>query len=122
MGRTVLYFAIAALAVFVLAAVFVLDTGGGALESARQVSVHDLSVEPDVHDGERVTAAGVLRRLTEPEEHFVLTDGGLGVVVQGFNAKALRLLDGENVTVTGRFGFDSENGTYIDTESVTRSP
>ncbi|HEU4760096.1 MAG TPA: hypothetical protein VFT91_08975 [Dehalococcoidia bacterium] len=119
MGRTLLYLAIVALAAFVLAAVFVLDTGGGALETAHGVSVHDLSVEAEVHDGERVTAEGVLRRFTDPEEEFVLTESGLGVVVRGFNVQALRRLDGQKVTVTGRFGFDSKNGTYIKADSVT---
>ena len=121
MGRTLIYLSILVLAVFVLAAAFLLQTGGESLSSpaAVPVSVHDLSVAPQDHAAERVVTKGVLRFLHEPNDHFVVTADGLGVIVRGYDEGLLRALDGQEVTVTGRFGFDRETGTYIDAESVT---
>ena len=102
-----------------LAAAFVLQHGGGSTEAATEVSVHDLSVEYRAHDRQRVSTEGVLRRVQEPEEHFVVTADGLGIVVRGYSAEALRALDGRTVAVTGRFGFDQPNGVYIEADTVT---
>jgi len=119
MGRLLIYLCILVLAVFVLSAAFLLQTGGGTSSAAMPVSVHDLSVAPRDHAEERVATTGVLRFLHEPGDHFVVTADGLGVIVRGYDEQALRALDGQTVTVTGRFGFDKETGTYIDAESVT---
>jgi len=119
MGRTLIYLCILVLAVFVLTAAFLLQTGDGSSSAAMPVSVHDLSVAPQAHDDERVVATGVLRLVRDPNDHFLLTEEGLGVIVRGYDEAALRALDGQTVTVTGRFGFDGETGTYIDAESVT---
>ena len=122
MGRTLIYLSILVLAVFVLAAAFLLQAGGGTSSAAMPVSVHDLSVAPQDHDDERVSTTGVLRFLHEPNDHFVVTADGLGVIVRGYDEQALRALAGQAVTVTGRFGFDAETGTYIDAESVAAAP
>ena len=119
MGRFLIYLSILALAVFVLAAAFLLQTGSESSSAAMPVSVHDLSVAPQAHDDERVVTTGVLRLVHEPDDHFLVTADGLGVIVRGRDAAVLRALDGQAVTVTGRFGFDQETGTYIDAESVT---
>lgn len=119
MGRTLLYACLLVLAVFVLSAAFLLQSGGRTSSAAMQVSVHDLSVAPQAHAEERVATTGVLRFLHEPDDHFVVTADGLGVIVRGYDEEALRALDGQTVTVTGRFSFDKETGTYIDAESVT---
>jgi len=124
MGRTLIYLSILVLAVFVLAAAFLLQTGGESLSSpaAVPVSVHDLSVAPQAHAAERIVTTGVLRLIHEPDDHFLVTADGLGVIVRGYDETALRALDGQAVTVTGRFGFDEKTGTYIDAESVTTAP
>ena len=124
MGRTLIYLSILVLAVFVLAAAFLLQTGGESLSSpaAVPVSVHDLSVSPEAHDDERVVTTGVLLLVHEPDDHFLVTADGLGVIVRGYDEAALRALDGQAVTVTGRFGFDEKTGTYIDAESVAAAP
>ena len=119
MGRFLMYACLLVLAVFVLSAAFLLQSGGGTSSAAMPVSVHDLSTAPEEHDDERVSTTGVLRFLHEPDDHFVVTAEGLGVIVRGYDEAALRALDGQTVTVTGRFGFDKETGTYIDAESVT---
>jgi len=122
MGRFLIYLCILLLAVFVLAAAFLLRTGGESSSAAMPVSVHDLSVAPQAHAEERVVTIGVLRLSHEPNDHFLVTEEGLGVIVRSYNAAALRALDGQRVTVTGRFGFDGETGTYIDAERVTAAP
>jgi len=119
MGRFLMYACLLVLAVFVLSAAFLLQSGGGTSSAAPTVSVHDLSTAPEEHDDERVSTTGVLRFLHEPNDHFVVTAEGLGVIVRGYDEAALRALDGQSVTVTGRFGFDDKNGTYIDAESVS---
>lgn len=119
MGRLLIYAWILVLAVFVLAAAFLLQAGGKPSAAAMPVSVHDLSVAPQAHAEERIVTTGVLRFLHEPDDHFLVTADGLGVIVRGYDEQALRALDGQTVTVTGRFGFDAETGAYIDAESVT---
>jgi hypothetical protein len=121
MGRFLVYAWILVLGAFVLAAAFLLQAGGKSSSGAMPVSVHDLSVAPQAHAEERVATTGVLRFLHEPDDHFVVTADGLGVIVRGYDEAALRALDGQTVTVTGRFGFDRETGTYIDAESVARA-
>jgi hypothetical protein len=123
MGRFLIYLCILVLALFVLAAALLLQTGGESLSSpsAAPVSVHDLSVAPEAHAGERIVTTGVLRLVHEPNDHFLVTADGLGVVIRGYDEAALRPLDGQEVTVTGRFGYDADTGTYIDAESVSAS-
>ena len=122
MGRFLIYLCILVLAVFVLSAAFLLQAGGKSSSAAMPVSVHDLSVAPEAHAAERIVTTGVLRFLHKPNDHFVVTADGLAVIVRGHDAAALRALDGQRVTVTGRFGFDGETGTYIDAERVTAAP
>jgi len=121
MGRFLIYLSILVLAVFVLTAGFLLQTGGESLSVAAPVSVHDLSVAPQAHVGERIVTTGVLRLVHEPDDHFLVTEEGLGVIVRGHDDEALRALDGQTVTVTGRFGYDADTGTYIDAEIVARA-
>ncbi|MDO8615241.1 MAG: hypothetical protein Q7T33_05830 [Dehalococcoidia bacterium] len=111
MGRTLIYLSILVLAVFVLAAAFLLQTGDESLSSpaAAPVSVHDLSVAPQAHTAERIVTTGVLRLIHEPDDHFLVTADGLGVIVRGHDEAVLRALDGQTVTVTGRFGYDAES-------------
>ena len=117
MGRFLVYACILVLAVFVLAAAFLLQASGKSSSGAMPISVHDLSVAPQAHAEERVATTGVLRFLHEPDDHFVVTADGLGVIVR-FDEATLRPLDGLTVRVTGRFGYDADTGTYIDAQSV----
>lgn len=119
MGRLFVYSTIAGLAAFVVLFFLVIERGGGSSAAVMPVSVHDLSVAPQAHADERVETTGVLRRVQEPEEHFLVTEDGLGVLVRGYPASALRALAGHTVTVSGRFGYDATEGTYIEAETVT---
>jgi len=114
-----MYTILAALAVFVLAAAFLVQHGGGGIAAATEVSVHDLSVGYQAYASQRVSTEGVLRRIQEPEEHFVVTADGLAIVLRGYSPEALRALDGRTVAVVGRFGFDQPSGVYIEAENVT---
>src|SRR4030066_114865 len=113
MGRFLVYACILVLAVFVLAVAFLLQASGKSSSGALPVSGHDLSGAPQAPAEERVAPTGVLRFLHEPDDHFIVTADGLGVIVRGYDEDALRALDGQTGTVTGRFGFDEERGTSI---------
>ncbi len=119
MGRLIVYSLILILTVFLLTTVFVLRGGGDASAAAMRVSVHDLSTAPQAHAEERVATSGVLRLVQEPTEHFLITADGLGIIVRGYDIRELRKLVEQEVTVTGRFGFDAVDGTYIEADSVT---
>ncbi len=119
MGRLIVYSLILVLAVFLLTTVFVLERGGDPSAAVVQVSVHDLSVAPQAHTQELVTTRGVLRLIQEPTEHFLITADGLGITVRGYDIRELRKVVEQEVTVTGRFGFDAVNGTYIEADSIT---
>ena len=119
MGRLIMYSLILILAVFLLTTVFVLERGGDPSEAVMQVSVHDLSVAAPAHAQELVTTRGVLRLVQEPTEHFLITADGLGILVRGYDIRELRKLVEQKVTVTGRFGFDAVDGSYIEADSVT---
>jgi hypothetical protein len=121
MTRSILYAAIVLLALFVLSAAFLLERGSSS-QAAVSVSVHDLSTAPQAHDGDRVTTSGVLRLALEPEEEFLLTADGLGILIVGYDEALLRPLDGRGATIVGRFGFTERDGVYIQAESVTEIP
>jgi len=119
MARLALYLTILVLALFVLTSAFVLRHGGGASEAIRRVSVHDLATATEQYVGERVTTVGVLRQLQEPEEHFVVEAGEMRVAIIGYDREALLELEGQTVTVTGRFDFKEGTGRLIQADSVT---
>jgi hypothetical protein len=119
MGRVLLYTFMALLGVFVFVTWTIIESGGSATEAAHEVSVHDLSFGSDIYGGSLVSTGGVLRFLTEPEDHFVVTDEGLGIVIRGYDEDELRRLRGRTVTVIGRFDFDEPNGVYIVPDLVT---
>ena len=119
MGRLIVYSLILILAVFLLTTVFVLKRGGDPSAAVMLVSVHDLSVAPQSHAQELVTTRGVLRFFGEPTAHYLITADGLGIIVRGYDIRELRKLAEQEVAVTGRFGFDAVDGTYIETDSVT---
>ena len=119
-ARFFVYAAILVLAVFVLTATFVLGNGGSSSSEAEMtVSIHDLATFSEQYRGQRVTTEGVLRRYDEPDEHFALEDGELRVAVSSPAVEALRPLEGQHVSVTGRFDFKLGTGRYIEAERVT---
>ncbi|MDO8616697.1 MAG: hypothetical protein Q7T33_13335 [Dehalococcoidia bacterium] len=119
MGRVLMYLAIGGLALFVGTATFLTEHGGGSTAAVAQVTVHNLRMSPQSYVGKVVTTEG---RLSFTEEHglFQVVSEDLAVVIRTYDgAEDLPQLSGLDVRVTGRFGFDSELGIYLDADSVT---
>ncbi len=117
MGRTLMYSAIGGLAVFVLSAAFLVQSGGGSIAQAGDRSIHDLFLEPERFDGAGVTTEGVLRPGNSGEE-FLVTADGLGIIVRSDSLDRLRELEGRKVRISGRFGVDEDAGVFIDAITI----
>ena len=115
MGRTLMYAAIAALAVLVLSASFLLKHGGESIASAQHVSVHDLTSGPSRFDGMAVTTVGVLGFSEEHDRYELVADGNFAVIIRNYEGEILldRIV-GREVRVRGLFGADQGSGVYID--------
>ena len=115
MGRTLIYVAITALAVFVLSATFFLRHGGESIASVQHVSVHDLTAAPSRFEGEVVTTVGVLSFSEEHDHYELVGDANFAVSIREYTGEnPLDGLLGREVRVRGVFGSDSESGVYID--------
>jgi hypothetical protein len=115
-----MYGLIIGLAMFVAASYLLIDTGGStSTASAREVSVHDLTQSVDSYVGEEVTTTG---RLTFSEEHQayqITDDGNFAIIIRDFSDEAILLsLQNKEVRVTGIFGSDAEDGTFIQASAV----
>lgn len=119
MGRFIVYSLILALSVFLISSAVVLRRGGGSSEAVMQVSVHDLISGTERFIDQRVTTFGVLQRMEAPEEHFVLEDSEFRIGIVGFEVSALRALEGQKVTVVGRFDVEEGIGRRIEVEAIT---
>ena len=126
-ARVVTYLVIALLALFVFSTTFVLDHGGGGATPAGvggHVSIHDLSLVPDTYRGKTVITEGTLGFSSEVKQHQIVDPDPVdpsksqAVVVLGYDALALRALEGQRVSVTGRFDFDPATGIFIDADIV----
>lgn len=119
MGRTLMYAAIAALAVFVLWATFVLKHGGESVASVQQVSVHDLTTGPSRFEGQPVTTVGTLSFSEEHDRYQIVDEGNFAVIIREYvGEELLGGLTGVRVRVSGVFGSDEESGVYIDARYV----
>jgi hypothetical protein len=81
------------------------------------ISVHDLSANPDAHRGETLTTFGTLN-FSEQTQQYQLVDEDLAVVVNGYELDALQSLNGQRVSVTGRFDFADGTGIFIDADVI----
>ncbi len=119
MGRTLMYAAIAVLALLVLSATFVLKHGGESAASVQQVSVHDLTTSPGAFEGKPVTTVGMLGFSEEHSRYQIVGDGNFAVIIREHaDGNSLAGLVGLLVRVSGVFGFDEESGVYIDADFV----
>ena len=119
-ARVVTYTIIALLAVFVLSTTFVLDHGGGSATPETgdgTVSIHDLSLEPERHEGDIVTTQGTLGFVDETKQYH-LVDEGSAVVITEYELEALHALKDQRVSVTGRFDIDPNTGIFIDADTI----
>lgn len=119
MGRTVMYAAIAALAVFLLSDTFLLKHGGESVAAVQHVSVHDLTTGPSVFDGESVATTGLLGFSEEHGRYQLVDEGNFAIIIRQYaSEEVLDGLVGRRVRVSGVFGISPESGVYIDADSV----
>jgi hypothetical protein len=119
-ARIVTYTIIALLAVFVLSTTFVLDHGGGSATPETgdgTISIHDLSLEPDRHEGDTVTTKGTLG-FSDATKQYHLVEEGVAVVITDYELEALHALKDQRVTVTGRFDTDPSTGIFIEADTI----
>ncbi len=122
MARILTYVVIVVLGIFVITTTFLLDgDGSGANPDAPEgtISIHDLSLQPARYKGDTVTTVGNVMFSADTNQHQVVEDGQ-AIVITGHEVEALRALEGQHVSVTGRFDFDAETGIYIDAEEIRR--
>jgi hypothetical protein len=123
MGRALMYTAIAALAVFVLLATFVLQSGGESIAAVQHVSVHDLTSGPARYVGYPVTTEGALTYSDEHERFEIVAEGDFAILIREYHGDAIiSEYVGEEVRVSGTFGFEDEFGVYIDADVVAPVP
>jgi hypothetical protein len=118
MARAITYAVIAGLALFVLATTFLIDKGGGSATPVppdQNISVHDLSLEPEAHRGNTVTTTGTLKFSPDIKQHQIV-DEGVAIVLVGYEEEAFQSLEEKLVTVTGKFDFDLGTGIFIDVD------
>jgi hypothetical protein len=128
MGRFLMYALLAVLAIFVLATYTLLEHGGGSIAAPspngnvrgdRDVSIHDLTLDPSEYLGEEVITEGVLSYSDEHERYQIIDEGNYAVIVRSYgNTAKLESLEGVKVRVQGTFGHDNRYGVYIDAESL----
>jgi hypothetical protein len=118
-GRALMYTALVALITFVLSAYFLLEHGGGKIAAVQEVSLHGLTLTPQSYEGEVVSTSGKLvhndglnvYELGAPDENYP-------VVIRTSDERVLASLVGQDVIVTGLFGFENGLGVYIEADSV----
>lgn len=119
MGRFLTYGTIAVLAVFVLSATFLLQSGGESIASVQRVSVHDLTTSPQRYRGDPITTQGVLTYSDEHERYQVVEDGNYALVVREYHGhSSLEALVDKDVRISGVFDFNDDLGVYIDADFV----
>ncbi len=119
MVRGLMYVAIAALAVLILSATFLLSHGGQSIASVQHVSVHDLTTAPGRFEGKSVTTVGVLGFSEEHDLYQLVGEGNFAIVIREYTGEnSLDGLVGRQVRVRGVIGSDRELGVYIDASYV----
>jgi hypothetical protein len=118
-GRALMYTALVALITFVLSTYFLVEHGGGKISAVQEVSLHGLTLTPQNYEGEVVSTSGRLvhndnlnvYEIGSPDENYP-------VVIRMSDERVLVPLVGQDVIVTGLFGFENGLGVYIEADSV----
>ena len=127
MGRLLMYGTLALLAIFVLATYTLLEHGGGSIAAPdpngrprdRDVSIHDLTLDPGRYLGDEIITEGTLSYSTGHDRYQIVDDGNYAVIIRNYgNTAKLESLEGVRVRVQGTFGQDSVFGVFIDPESL----
>jgi hypothetical protein len=118
-GRALMYTALVALITLVLSTYFLLEHGGGKIAAVQEVSLHGLTLTPHNYEGEVVSTSGKLVRNDNLNVYEIgAPDENYPVVIRKFDERVLASLVGQDVTVSGLFGFESGVGVYIEADSV----
>jgi len=123
MGRFVMYAVLVTLAAFVLSTYVLLEHGGESIAAVEAASIHDLSTQPERFANHEVSVQGRMRHNAELDQFEVLDEspGGanFALVVRSYHTEdRLPALDGKSVRITGKVGFNSEVGIYIDADTI----
>ncbi|MEO8458291.1 MAG: hypothetical protein ABI559_10805 [Chloroflexota bacterium] len=122
MGRTIMYAALAVLAVLVISALFVLKHGESGIASPKGVTLHELTTGPDFYNKHNVSTNGQLQYDDSRKEYVLIDTEGEGqnfaVVVRQTGGPPIASLVGRVVQVQGIFGYEPVTGTFIDNAYV----
>ena len=112
-----MYTVLASLAAFVLASYFLLEHGGAEMGLARDATLHDLTSQPHIYEGEIVTTSGTLSHNVGLGQYEIVTpDANFPLAIRNFDESKLAPLVGLVVRVSGQFG--SDGGVHINADSV----
>ncbi len=119
MGRALMYTALVALITFVLSTYFLLEHGGGKISAVQEVSLHGLTLTPQNYEGQVVSTSGRLVHNDNLNVYEIgAPDENYPVVIRMSDERVLASLVGQDVIVTGLFGFENGLGVYIEVDSV----
>ena len=114
-----MYAALVALITFVLSTYFLVEHGGDKIAAVQEVSLHSLTLTPHSYEGEVVSTSGKLVHNDNLNVYEIgAPDENYPVVIRKFDERVLASLVGQDVTVTGLFGFQTGVGVYIEADSV----
>ena len=114
-GRVLMYGVIALLAIFVLAATFLIDSGDESIATVGEITVADLLLTPEKYEAQELRTRGLLTFDEEFEQYSV---GGDELQIRiVYEPGGIDDFIDQDVRVTGRLDFDSE-GVLIDADRV----
>ena len=114
-GRVLMYGVIALLAIFVLAATFLIDSGDESIATVGEITVADLLLTPEKYEAKELRTRGLLT-FDEEFEQYSVGDDRLQIRIVYEPGGIDDFID-QDVRVTGRLDFDSE-GVFIDADRV----
>ncbi len=110
-----MYVVIAVLGIFVLAATFLIDSGGETTATIGEITVVDLLLTPEKYEGREIATRGLL---TFDEESGQYSVGGDQLQIRVvYEPGGIDDFIEQDVRVIGRLDFDSE-GVFIDADLV----
>ena len=110
-----MYGVIALLAIFVLAATFLIDSGDELIATVGEITVADLLLTPEKYEAQELRTRGLLT-FDEEFEQYSVGDEELQIRIVYEPGGIDDFID-QDVRVTGRLDFDSE-GVFIDADRV----
>lgn len=110
-----MYAIIGVLAVFVLSATLLIESGGKTTATVGEITVADLLLTPEKYENKEISTRGTLT-YDEESGQYSVGDESLQIRIT-FEPGGIDDLIDQRVRVTGRLEFDSE-GAYFDADRV----